>query len=82
VLDRLGVPAQDTLLVGDRLATDVHLAKEAGMAGALVLTGATSLEEALGSEDRPDYILDNLAELLPSRDEPSAAARVPENRED
>jgi HAD superfamily hydrolase (TIGR01450 family) len=65
VLDRLGVPARETLLVGDRLATDMRLAKEAGMAGALVLTGATTLAEALASEDRPDYVIDHLGELLP-----------------
>ena len=64
LLDRLGVPARDTLLVGDRLATDVRMANEAGMASALVLTGATGLEEALASEDKPDFILGGLGELL------------------
>ena len=64
LLDRLGVPARDTLLVGDRLATDVRMANEAGMASALVLSGATGLEEALASPDRPDYILGGLGELL------------------
>jgi NagD protein len=66
LLDRLGVPAGDTLLVGDRLATDVRMANEAGMASALVLTGATGLEEALASQDRPDYIIGGLGELLPA----------------
>jgi ribonucleotide monophosphatase NagD (HAD superfamily) len=46
LLDHLGVPARDTLLVGHRLATDVRMANEAGMVSALVLTGATGLEEA------------------------------------
>lgn len=66
MLDRLGVPARDTLLAGDRLTTDVRMANEAGLASALVLTGATSLDEALRSPDRPDYIVGGLAELLPS----------------
>ena len=65
VLDRLGVPARETLLVGDRLATDMRLAKEAGMSGALILTGATTLDEALASADRPDYVIDHLGDLLP-----------------
>jgi HAD superfamily hydrolase (TIGR01450 family) len=82
VLDRLGVPARDTLLVGDRLATDVRLANEAGMAAALVLTGATGLQEVPGAADRPDYILGDLADLLPPRDAPRTAARAPESRED
>jgi HAD superfamily hydrolase (TIGR01450 family) len=75
LLERLGVPARETLLVGDRLATDVRMAKHAGMAGALVLTGATSLEEAQGSADRADYILGGLAELLVGTAESPSAAR-------
>ena len=64
LLDRLGVPAGDTLLVGDRLATDIRMANEAGMASALVLTGATGPEEDLASTDRPDYVIRHLGELL------------------
>ena len=64
LLERLGVPARDTLLVGDRLATDVRMANEAGIASALVLTGATGHEEALGSPDRPDYVIEHLGDLL------------------
>lgn len=75
LLDRLGVPARDTLLVGDRLGTDIRMANEAGMASALVLTGATGLEEALGSDDRPDYVIEHLGELLPRGSEPRAANR-------
>jgi NagD protein len=66
VLDRLGLPPAGVLLAGDRLATDIRMAKQAGMASALVLTGASGLEEALRSPDRPDYVLRTLAELLPA----------------
>ena len=66
LLERLGVPARDTLLVGDRLATDVRMANEAGMASALILTGATGLEEVRGSPDRPDYVIEHLGDLLPT----------------
>jgi NagD protein len=66
LLERLGVSARDTLLVGDRLATDVRMANEAGMASALILTGATGLEEVLGSPDRPDYVIEHLGDLLPT----------------
>ena len=64
LVDRLGVAARDTLLVGDRLATDIRMANEAGMASALVLTGASGPEEALASTDRPDYVIEHLGELL------------------
>ena len=66
LLERLGVPARDTLLVGDRLATDVRMANEAGMASALILTGATGLEEVIRSPDRPDYVIEHLGDLLPT----------------
>jgi HAD superfamily hydrolase (TIGR01450 family) len=75
LLEKLGVPAKDTLLVGDRLGTDDRIANEAGMASALVLTGATSLEEALSSQDKPVYIIDGLGELLPARTVPHPEAR-------
>jgi HAD superfamily hydrolase (TIGR01450 family) len=73
LLDRLGAAGGDVLLVGDRLETDIRMANAAGMAGALVLTGATSLEEARRSPDRPDYVLDDLRDLLPAGAEPESA---------
>ena len=66
--ERLGVPIRETLLVGDRLATDIRMANEAGMASALVLTGAGGTEEALVPRDRPDYVIRHLGELLPRAD--------------
>ena len=38
------------------------------MASALILTGATGIEEARRSEDRPDYVIGHLGELLPRGD--------------
>jgi len=67
VLGRLGLPASETMLVGDRLATDLRMARDVGMAGALVLTGATSLAEALAAPDAPDYVIESLADLLPAQ---------------
>ena len=66
VLERLAVPAEESLVVGDRLTTDVRLAREAGMASALVLTGVTSLDDLRRSEEPPDYVLAALTELLPA----------------
>ena len=67
LLDRLALPAGDVLLVGDRLSTDIRMAREAGMVSALVLTGATSLADIAPSTVQPDFILDSLWELLPDR---------------
>ena len=64
-LDRLGVAPSDVLMVGDRLLTDVALARRAGMVGALVLTGATKIADVPPPPDGPDLVLDGLAQLIP-----------------
>jgi HAD superfamily hydrolase (TIGR01450 family) len=65
LLERLALVADRTLLVGDRLATDMRMAREAGMASALVLTGATTREDVARSPFTPDYLLDSVAGILP-----------------
>lgn len=65
LLDRLALPAADTLLVGDRLLTDVRMAREAGMHAALVLTGATTAAAVRDSTVQPDFVLDGVADILP-----------------
>ena len=64
LLERLDLDATRTMLVGDRLATDIRMAVEAGMAGALVLTGATTREELEASDVRPDYVFESVAGIL------------------
>jgi NagD protein len=67
VLDRLGIGAAGAVMVGDRLATDVAMARSAGMTGVLVLTGATSQADLATAEpgSLPDYVIQTLPELLP-----------------
>jgi HAD superfamily hydrolase (TIGR01450 family) len=65
VLERLGVPAEETVLVGDRVTTDVRMAREAGMHAALVLTGATTRDDLEGVETTPDFVLDDVTQLIP-----------------
>jgi NagD protein len=64
-LARLGLPAADVVMVGDRLGTDVAMAQRAGMVSALVLTGATGLDDLRGIERRPDHVLERLDQLIP-----------------
>lgn len=76
LLDRLALPPGDTILVGDRLLTDVRMAQEAGMASALVLTGATSAASLAGAAIVPDYVLETVADVLPA-DFRAVAAPIP-----
>jgi HAD superfamily hydrolase (TIGR01450 family) len=80
LLDRLGVDAAGAVMVGDRLSTDMVLAKSAGMAGVLVLSGATSPADLAAAEPAqlPDYVIGTLAELLVALPEPILAE--PETR--
>lgn len=68
-----GVPAGQTLFIGDRMSTDIGMGIRAGMVTALVLTGVTSPEEfervrAIGGPDMPDHVLRTLADLPPLLD--------------
>lgn len=65
LIERLALPADDTILVGDRLLTDVRMAHEAGMASALVLTGATRADALRTAAVTPDFVLDGVADVLP-----------------
>lgn len=62
-LDRLGEGR--TLVVGDRLDSDIAAAAKAGLDSALVLTGGTSRQEADAAEEpRPTFVAESLGELV------------------
>lgn len=62
-LDRLGVPAAECLMVGDRLETDVAFGRNNGMGSALVLTGAGSRSKLGEAALQPDFVLESVGEL-------------------
>ncbi len=53
-----------TLVIGDRLETDIAGARNAGLQSALVLTGVTKREHVETSIYQPDAIFDNLLHIL------------------
>ena len=54
---------EETLVVGDRLYTDILCGHNAGVETALVLTGEATREEGEACEYGPDYIFSSIAEL-------------------
>ncbi len=66
IADATGLDAATTVMVGDRLSTDVAFARNTGMVGALVLTGETDRAalHATPADDRPDVVLERLDALL------------------
>ncbi|KTG10141.1 HAD family hydrolase [Haloprofundus marisrubri] len=62
-LDRLGHDADECLVVGDRLDTDIALGASAGMTTVLVKTGITDDHILAESAVDPDYVLDSFADI-------------------
>jgi glycerol-1-phosphatase len=62
---RLGVPVQQVLAVGDRLDTDIAGARAAGMDSVLVLTGVDSVSSLAVAPptQRPTYLVEDLRAL-------------------
>jgi NagD protein len=63
VLRRHNLRAGDIAVVGDRLYTDIAMARASGAMGILVLTGETTRELALASDQPPDLIVEDIGEL-------------------
>jgi len=63
-LSRLGTQPEATLVVGDRLKTDIAGAQALGCRSALVLTGVTSEAEVNKWEPMPDLVASDLTSLL------------------
>jgi len=64
VLKKLGLNANDCLMVGDRLETDILMGNQAGMSTALVLTGVTRRDDLAHSPVLPKFVLNNISEIF------------------
>jgi HAD superfamily hydrolase (TIGR01450 family) len=60
---RLGVAADAVAFVGDRLYTDVRMARDHGFVAVLTLTGEARREDLAASDDVPDLVVEDLAAL-------------------
>jgi HAD superfamily hydrolase (TIGR01450 family) len=55
--------AERVAMVGDRVSSDIEGGRRAGLETVLVLSGATSREEAGGADPAPDHVVEDLAAL-------------------
>lgn len=62
-LTLLNLPAEHCMVVGDRVETDILMGITAGMATALVLTGATTREALALSGLQPTFVLERIGDL-------------------
>lgn len=59
----MGVRAEDVIMVGDRLYTDIRMACDAGTESIAVLTGEATLESISESPYRPTYVVSSVANI-------------------
>ena len=59
----MGVNPEGTVMVGDRLYTDIRMGELAGTATILVLSGETSMKDLEGSEISPTFVLQSVADI-------------------
>lgn len=55
---------EETLLIGDRLYTDIACGNNAGIDTAFVLSGEGTLEDLEMSKTKPTYVFDNIEKIL------------------
>jgi len=63
-LERLGARKEETLVVGDRLETDIAAGQRVGCPTALVLSGVSTKEQAAEWEPEIDIVADDLITLI------------------
>jgi NagD protein len=63
ILRRHHLQPRQLAMVGDRLYTDMAMARRAGAVAVLVLTGETQAADVRGAANRPDLVVRGLAEL-------------------
>ncbi len=63
-LERLGTKKEETLVIGDRLDTDIAGGQAVGCPTALVLSGVSTREQAANWNPRIDFIADDLSRLM------------------
>jgi 4-nitrophenyl phosphatase len=63
-MERMGCTSSQTIVIGDRLETDIAGGEELNCHTALVLSGVTSEETAKDWNPPPDLITSDLTQLL------------------
>lgn len=63
VLQKLGASPEETLIIGDRLYTDIATGKNAGVDTVCVLSGEASLQDIKEGSIKPTWIFDNIKHL-------------------
>lgn len=64
ILFKTGYSAEETILIGDRMYTDIACGNHAGIDTLLVLSGETKLDDLGNSSESPSFIMSDIGELF------------------
>jgi ribonucleotide monophosphatase NagD (HAD superfamily) len=62
-IEQSGFSAEQTVLIGDRLYTDIACGINAGISTIFVLSGEGTLDDVNNSDKKPEYIYKNIRQL-------------------
>jgi HAD superfamily hydrolase (TIGR01450 family) len=65
ILKKHDVPPQNVVMIGDRLYTDMELARKVPCDSILVLSGETKREDLGKIKEQPTLVVDSVADLIP-----------------
>ena len=63
-MEQYGYTPEETLLIGDRLYTDIACGVRAGIDAALVLSGESTLADVESSPEKPTHIFPDIRAIL------------------
>lgn len=63
-MEKYGFDREETLMIGDRVYTDIACGIRAGIDAALVLSGESTMEDVAENTEKPTYIFENIRALL------------------
>jgi NagD protein len=81
-LARLGATSERTVMIGDRMDTDVLGGMESGLETILVLSGVTNHDDVNHFPYRPSRVINSVADLLDELDGPTRRRPMPRSRDD
>lgn len=64
-LANYGYSAEETLMIGDRVYTDIASGYNAGVDTALVLSGESTMDDVENSDVKPTYIFNSIKDIIP-----------------
>ena len=64
VMDKFSVKKEETVVIGDRLYTDVAAGVNAGVDTICVLSGEATLEDLENSDIKPTFVLNSVKDIV------------------